>query len=150
MVWLWFASALANTGSMDVKGSASTSPEGIQVVATRVGEDVILKVDVPCGLHAYGHKEQLGLPLAVFVDDQEIRAIVPPGVRTVTHPELPPSYWLEDTVRVRATTRATFGELRVQACSANTCYPPERLPWSLPLPESPRPRLDLPHEPIVP
>ncbi|MEN0062762.1 MAG: hypothetical protein AAGA48_11470 [Myxococcota bacterium] len=136
MTWL-VASALANTGSMAVPVPGSISQEGVQVTAFRRGETVVFEVDVPCGMHVYGRKEKLGLPLAVIVDGKKVRATVPPGERTVTHPELPPSYWLEGLVTLEARTEAHAGELRVQACTDDTCYPPERLPWSVSLPESP-------------
>ena len=48
------------------------TPEGIRISAHRTDAGVTLRVDVPPGLHVYGHKEQTGLPLAVFVNGEPL------------------------------------------------------------------------------
>lgn len=119
-MWWWLGAVALADGTM--------TPEGIEVRARREQAVVVIEVDVPPGLHVYGHKEKTGRPLEVYVAGEPVRAKVPPG-RRVEVEGMPPAYWLEGVVRIEAFTKANEGEVRVQACAVDACYPPERMPW---------------------
>ena len=131
MWWLVATLALANQqGAMSAPGPR-LNPEGLSVCASREGATVVLQLEVPDGLHVYGRKERNGMPLKVYVGDETVRARIPPGLRVDQGEGFDPAYWLKGIVRIEVPTAANVGELRVQACSDNTCYPPERLPWTV-------------------
>ncbi len=130
-MWLlWIAGAQAKVCE-GAPAAVPVTPEGLAIVASPAKEGVSLLLDVPCGMHVYGRKEQLATPLSVWIGGAQVEAVIPDGERVVQGPDYPPAYWLDGLVTVLVPTRATAGELLVQACTENTCYPPERLPWSV-------------------
>ncbi|MBX2802789.1 MAG: hypothetical protein KTR31_34225 [Myxococcales bacterium] len=130
MTLLW--AALAAAGPPGQACLHDHTPDDLQITAERHHERVVLKIEVPCGLHVYGSKEPHGMPPQVTVNGEPVPARVPKGRRVVVDPELPASYWLEGTVRIEAKTAAHAGEIELQACSKSLCYPPERSSWRAP------------------
>ena len=107
-------------------------PKDVRLEAARLEVDQVqLTLRIPEGLHVYGRREKHGHPVSVEVDDREVFALVPGGRRTKQGKGLPASFWLEGEVEVTAYTYANAGTLRMQVCSASTCFPPVLRRWEI-------------------
>lgn len=135
MMWWLAALAWGNAGGLVGGELATVSPEGVAVRAERVGSTVSIEVDVPCGLHVYGRKEKTGIPLAVYVGDEAVKATIPEGHEVDPGHGLPVSYWLEGLLTLQTNTTSNTGSVLIQACSEDTCYPPERVLWAVAAPK---------------